>query len=252
MIDELLLLSGNDIPFFQAGLVIHPPTIKEIAYITEQRFWLGCSILTFNKNSLSSQQKKNLSNKTNFDIINIMLKERSLEAKKSRIGVSSILALIFPIYQISFENNCFKMKNHQTGEQGEINNDNFEKFKEILISIFCLVDKENKQYNPSGSLAEKIANKFAQGRQQRAKLAPDSGRVAILSRYVSILAVGQQKDINSLMGYTIYQLMDEFNRFELKLHYDSWERFKIAGATGMEDPEDWLKDIHEDKQKNNR
>jgi hypothetical protein len=46
--------------------------------------------------------------------------------------------------------------------------------------------------------------------------------MAILSRYISILAVGEGKDINDLMNYTIYQLMDEFNRFELKMHYDSW------------------------------
>jgi len=47
------------------------------------------------------------------------------------------------------------------------------------------------------------------------------------------------------MNYTVYQLMDEFNRYQLKMRYDSWERCKIAGATGMDDPEDWLKDIHE-------
>jgi hypothetical protein len=39
--------------------------------------------------------------------------------------------------------------------------------------------------------------------------------------------------------------MDEFNRFMLKTGYDAWERYRIAGATGMEDPQDWLKDIHE-------
>lgn len=82
------------------------------------------------------------------------------------------------------------------------------------------------------------------GRQKKAKLAPDK-KIAILSRYISVLAVGQQKDINVLMNYTVYQLMDEFNRYQLKMRYDSWERCKIAGATGMDDPEDWLKDIHE-------
>jgi len=39
--------------------------------------------------------------------------------------------------------------------------------------------------------------------------------------------------------------MDEYKRFNLKLQYDSWIKFKVAGATGMEDPEDWFKDIHE-------
>jgi len=54
-----------------------------------------------------------------------------------------------------------------------------------------------------------------------------------------------QQDVNTLMNYTVYQLMDVFNRFELKIHYDSWERYRIAGATGLDDPEDWFKDIHE-------
>jgi len=51
-VDELLLLSGNDIPFPQARLTIHQPTLKEIAYITEQRFWAGCELLKFNKDFL--------------------------------------------------------------------------------------------------------------------------------------------------------------------------------------------------------
>ena len=49
------------------------------------------------------------------------------------------------------------------------------------------------------------------------------------------------------MNYTVYQLMDEFNRFQLKLNYDSWLQFKCAGATDMKDPEDWFKDIHDNK-----
>ena len=52
MIDRLLLLSGNDIPFPIARLVIHPPKIKEIAYITETRFWQGCELLKFDKKSI--------------------------------------------------------------------------------------------------------------------------------------------------------------------------------------------------------
>ena len=31
-LDELLLLSGNDIPFEEGRLIIHCPKIKEIAY----------------------------------------------------------------------------------------------------------------------------------------------------------------------------------------------------------------------------
>jgi hypothetical protein len=38
--------------------------------------------------------------------------------------------------------------------------------------------------------------------------------------------------------------MDEYNRFILKTQYDTWMKFKIAGADGLDDPVDWYKDIH--------
>ena len=83
-----------------------------------------------------------------------------------------------------------------------------------------------------------------EGRQRKAKLASGSEKISLLSRYASILAVGEQKDLNLLMNYTVYQIMDEFTRYQLKLNYDSWDRYRRAGATGMKDPEDWLKDIY--------
>ena len=244
MIDELILLSGNDLPFPQARLTIHQPRLKEIAYITEQRFWSGCELLKFDKEILPDEDKVNLLNKTNFDIIMMMIQEKSLESQQARINIMSILALLFPTSEIMLDTKAIRFKNPQTEEVNEINNDNFEIFQGILIKMFCLSGDENKQYNPSGELAKKIANKLKRGQMKKAQLAPEH-KIAIFSRYISILTVGQQKDMNDFMNYTVYQLMDEFRRYELKLHYDAWERYRIAGATGMEDPEDWLKDIHE-------
>jgi hypothetical protein len=45
--NNLLLLSGNDIPFTQAQTTIHQPKIKEIAYIGEDSFFTGCEYLNF-------------------------------------------------------------------------------------------------------------------------------------------------------------------------------------------------------------
>lgn len=245
MIDELLLLSGNDLPFLQGKLIIHQPRVKEIAFITEQRFWSACELLKFDKNILLDQDKNGLSNRSNFNIIMTMIQERNIESQKAYLNVLSLLALMFPTYKINLKKNVIQFRNNETNEVGEINQNNFQDFKKILISMFCLTSKENKEYNPSGDLAKRIADKIRKGREKKAELAP-SKKIAIISRYVSILAAGQQKDINDLMNYTIYQLMDEFKRFELKLHYDAWQRFKIAGAKDMEDPEDWLKDIHDE------
>ena len=249
-IDDLLLLSGNDLPFLEARVTIHQPRIREIAYITENHFWSACELLKFNKEILLDQDKNDLMNKSNFNIIMMMMQEKSFEAQQARINVMSLFALLFPTKKILLGNKTIQLKDYQTDEINEINEQNFESFKEILINMFCLTSKENKQYNPDGELAKRIANQIKRGRQKKAKLAPAT-KISLLSRYISILSVGQQKDINILMNYTVYQLMDEFNRYRLKISYDTWEKYRIAGATGMEDPEDWLKDIHEENLNDN-
>ena len=81
MIDDLLLLSGNDLPFPEARLIIHQPRLKEIAYITEQRFWSGCELLKFNKEVLADEDKTDLLNKSNFNIIMMMIQEKKIESQ---------------------------------------------------------------------------------------------------------------------------------------------------------------------------
>ena len=44
MLNDLLLLSGNDIPFLEAQVNIHQPSIKEIAYIGEESFFIGLAL----------------------------------------------------------------------------------------------------------------------------------------------------------------------------------------------------------------
>ena len=50
MLDSLLLLSGNDIPFIEANLTIHNPTLKEIGYFVEDLTQEEISILAEDKN----------------------------------------------------------------------------------------------------------------------------------------------------------------------------------------------------------
>ena len=59
MLNDLLLLSGNDIPFIEAQVNIHQPSIKEIAYIGEEAFFIGCNLLNFSKNILTEEDKIN-------------------------------------------------------------------------------------------------------------------------------------------------------------------------------------------------
>ena len=243
MINDLLLLSGNDIPFIPAQITIHQPTIKEIAYIGEEDFFTGCQLLNFSKNILSEEDKMHLEERTNFDILIAILREQNAVMQKNRNCVNMVLALIFPDYHITFEKDCIRLV--KENEEHKIDNSNYEEFKSIIDSIFSFGDKKSSQpdFNPSGDLAKKIADKLKKRHQKIAESKP-AQKVDILSRYVSILTVGQQKDMNSLLNYTTYQLFDEFKRYELKMGHDIYVQAKMAGAKDLKEVEDWMQDIH--------
>ena len=248
MNNDLQLLSGIDIPFIEARLIIHQPTLKEIAYIGEESFFIGCELLHFSKdNFLKEEDKVNLENKTNFDVLMSILKDKSPSARKHRIQAMMVLSLMFPDYKI------LVMKDHigffkEGEEERVINNKNYETFKEILSDMFCLkkMTKQDFSYNPGDDRAREIAERFKKGREKAAAAKGESQeqKVSILSRYVSILTIGQHKNLNSLLDYTIYQLFDEFNRFELKQNYDIYIKAKMAGAQDLDEVDNWMKDIH--------
>ena len=68
MDNELLLLSKNDIPFLEAQVNIHQPTISEISLIGEESFFSGCQFLNFSKSMLQTKDKTDLENKSDFEI----------------------------------------------------------------------------------------------------------------------------------------------------------------------------------------
>lgn len=243
MVNDLLLLSGNDIPFVPAQITIHQPTIKEIAYIGEEAFFTGCQLLNFSKNILSGEDKMNLEERTNFDILIAILREQNAVMQKNRNCVNMVLALIFPEYEISFEKDCIKIK--KENEEHKIDNSNYEEFKSVISSVFSFGNSKDSKpdFNPSGDLAKKIAEKLNKRHQKLAEVKP-AQKVDILSRYVSILSVGEQKDMNALLNYTTYQLFDEFKRYELKMGHDIYVQAKMAGAKDLKEVEDWMQDIH--------
>jgi len=133
MLDELMLLSGNDIPFPEAKITIHQPKLKEIAYITEKRFWLGCELLKFNKENLPSKDKNSLLNWSNFDILMSMITEKNAESKEAKVNVLSLCTLLFPRNKISLKKTAIRLKDPASNEViAEINKENFDSLQEII------------------------------------------------------------------------------------------------------------------------
>ena len=250
MIGDLILLSGNDIPFPEAKVIVHQPTLKEIAYIGEEAFFVGCGFLDFSKDLLPTEDKNKLTNIDDFDIFMTIVTNRNKETKQTIDCAFLVLSLIFPLYKIEVRKDAIVLK-EANNEEHVINRDNFSALKEIVKTIFNLNLGKDKseQYNPSGDMAKRIAEKFKKRHEKLMQLANEKDkntkRISILSRYASILAVGLQKDLKSLMNYTVCQLYDEFQRFQLKVQWDAYIQARIAGAKDLDEVDNWMIDLRD-------
>ena len=243
-IDELLLMSGEDIPFLGAKVSIHQPRLKEISLIGESNFFMGSHFLLFNKNYLSDQDKKGLENKSDFDIFMAIV--NSAEQSKHKDGALMLLTLLYPEYNILPNQNEILLQQEDKNFSSSINGQNFEEFQNIIRAMFAFgIEDSESKYDPADALAAKIADKI---NKRKKKVAESKGvdieDIKVFSNYVSILAVGLKKNINDLMNYTIYQLKTEFKRYQLKINSDVYLKAKLAGAQDLEEVEDWMGDIH--------
>ena len=172
--------------------------------------------------------------------------------KSSIISAELVLSLIFPEYTLMKMPTMLVLSKEIDGkkEQCWINNDNFEQFKDIISQMFCLNTLGGgMDYNPANKLAQQIANKLRDRHKKLQKKSSDGQKnINILSRYISILVQANHHTYSELMQYTVYQLFDQFRRFEKKYSYDTWFKAKLAGAENLEDVENWMSDDEENIQ----
>lgn len=253
MINQLLLLSGNDIPFKQAKLIIHQPIIKDIAYVGQQPFFIGCQYLNFSKENLKLEDKLRLEHFNDFKILMTMMKDNDAAIQKNKICMELVLSLLFPQYQVNFLPISIMLSKRNQNNEIErylIDENNFIFFKQIINQIFCLTDIFNSsinKYNPGGVQAQALVQKFEQRQKKLAALknqGDNKKNVSILAQYISILAVGQHKDINQLLQYTVYQLFNEYRRFKMKLQFDINLQARMAGAQNLEEAKNWMGDLN--------
>ena len=236
-LNELLLQSGNDIPFPAARVTIHQPRLREIAYIGEKDFQIGCRFLLFDKNKLNDEDKSGLENQSDFNIFMSVMNSRDNAVHKT--DALMVLALLFPEHKIKIEQDkiLLQLENFSS----TITERNYDDFKSIINQMFCLEVSAEDGYNPADALAAKIAEKIKKAKMKKAeKRGEDLEDVNVYSKFVSVLSVGLQKDKNELMNYTVYQLRDEMSRFLAKYNYDFYLQAKLAGAKDLEEVENWM------------
>lgn len=243
MDNNLLLLSGNNIPFIGARASVHNPTIKEISFIGEESFHIGIRFLDFSKDILSVEDKTHLVDKSDFEVfMTVVNMKEQLDKKRN---VENVLTLLFPSYKVDIQQSTILL--HKEDGFININNLNYEEFKDIIEEMFCLKEstKEGEGYNPADKFAQKIADKLKKGRDRvNASKGIKPKKISLYDKQISILAVGLQKDMNELLNYTVYQLQDEFKRYQMKLAFDINMQAKLAGAKDLEEVDNWMDDLH--------
>ena len=242
MIDYRLgLMCGIDLPFPQAQLVLHQPTINDIAYIGEDDFFSGSQLLCINKLSIS-QDKTFLANTTNFQIFMTIMSEK--KAAEQKEAVIKVLQILLPNYRVIFSPRSIMFIN------GEINSmldeSNFEEFQNVLKMIFCYSNNSVQQqaFNPANKKAKEIADKIMKGRKRVAELNGDD-EASILSQYVSSLTIGvPSMSLKEACNLTLFQMYDLLERYGLWVSWDLDIKTRLAGGTPDGRPGNWMKNIH--------
>lgn len=238
---RLALMCGTDIPIEECQLILHQPTIREIALMGEQDFFKAVQTLNVNKNMIS-QGETLLSDSNNFQIfMTIMTEKQAIDKKKA---VQDLFSIIFPKYKVMFtpRSIVFTLE----GGQILIDESNFDALQEILKLVFCSKSgpMDQQTFNPADAKAREIAEKLMRGRQ---RVAEERGETqsSIFTQYLSTLTVGlHSMSLQDCMDLTMYQLFDLVERYMLYINWDIDIRSRLAGAKPESKPDNWMKNIH--------
>lgn len=238
---RLALMAGTDIPIPECQVVLHQPTIKEIAMLGEVKFFTGVQCLCIHK-TMVIEDETLLANTTNFQIFMTVMMDKSATDKKSM--VADVLAVLFPGFKVIFTPRTLLLNND--GLNIIIDENNFEILQSILEQVFCLRNTDQATFNPGNDAAKKIADKLMRARERVAKQkAAENGGGSTFSQYVSTLTVGLgSMSLQDCLNLTMYQLYDLVERYMLYVNWDIDLRSRLAGGKPDSKPDNWMKIIH--------
>lgn len=238
-------MAGIDIPIPELQLIIHVPTIKEIALIGETKFFMAVQYLCLDKESLIQDEILS-SSLTNFQVLMKVLEQSQDKDKKN--AVIMLLTLLFPDYIPVITRNSIILTKQGENQPLLIDDNNFDIFQSVLKEILCvnsLFQGNNVIYNPANDRAKEIAEKLMRGRRKVAEIKSKGNNESVLTRYISILTIGSNtmslEDCLNLNMFQIFDLMERYNAF---IEWDVDLRVRLAGGKPDKPVESWMRDIH--------
>lgn len=243
---DLALMTGIDIPIPECNLVIHQPTIKEIAFIGEKEYFLAVQTLCLSKESLVNDESI-LDEVTNLQLFLAMISDKSFSDTKN--AIKKALTILFPNYTVMIMPSTlsFFLKDSEDQTGILIDDTNFESLQRVLREICCLKsnDMQEAGFNPQDERAKEIAAKLMRGRQRVAAQKNEKTDFSLLGQYVSVLTVGlSSMSMSDSCSLTMFQLFDLVERYS---KYSAWDidvQVRLAGGKSDKEPENWMKNIH--------
>ena len=238
---RLALMCGTDIPVPECQIIIHQPSIKEIALIGESDFFSGIQCLCLNK-SMFVKDESDLANTSNFQIFMTIMSEK--EAADKKFAVQQVCTLLFPKYKVSFTPRSIMVIGGEAPIM--IDENNFEFLQAAITDICCLKTgpMDQQAFNPADAKAREIAEKLMRGRSRVAAQKGETN-ISIFSQYLSIITVGlNSMSLQNAMDLTMFQLYDLVERYMLYINWDMDIRSRLAGAKPENQPDNWMKSIH--------
>lgn len=238
-------MAGIDIPIPELQLIIHVPTIREIALMGETKFFMAVQYLCLDKESLI-QDETLLSSLTNFQVLMKVLEQSQDKDKKNAIIM--LLTLLFPEYTPIITRNFIMLNKMADKETRLIDNDNFDVFQDALKEILCvnsIFQGNNIIYNPANDRAKEIAEKLMRGRKKVAEIKSKGNNESVLTRYISILTIGTNTmSIEDCLNLNMFQIFDLMERYSAFVEWDVDLRVRLAGGKPDKPVESWMRDIH--------
>lgn len=238
---RLAMMCGTDLPVPECQIVIHQPSIAEISLIGENTYFIGAQCLTLYKNMFVIEGKDALNDISNFQIFMMVISDEKAKDKKN--AVIQTLQLLLPEYKAVFSPRSLILMSSDGNIT--IDGNNFDYFQNTLRMIFCSKNgpMDQQSFNPNGDKAKEIAQKLMRGRDRIAKEKGGSN-YSTLTQYLSILTVGLHISLNELKSYTLFQLYDLVERYDLYWDVDIDIRSRLAGGKPDKHPDNWMKNLH--------
>lgn len=250
MVDDLTLMTGQMVMIPDPPLMMTQPTLHSIGLLGQANFYTAVILLAYPSRVVKLSKEMKDFQFNDFDIIMQVMRAEDDASKINSSLALMLLSMMFPQYEIKAVGNMILLNQKENGSQVIINSNNYENIRQAIIQIFKLeelVGSETIDNKDDSPMVKRIKEKFRKRHEILAKKNKGSGKMDILSRYMSIVSIGLNIPMTDIKQYTVYELFDNYKRAQLKDEFDLYVKraTSFGGVKKEEKVVNWQKSLDE-------